>query len=173
LSTRQQTWPAPQLSSLEQSAEVTVSSGQALAADAQLKVFMPPGAPDVQHVRLGGMQKSPPPPQDTAPLSARLIGMDMSRFGSTSDTLPGLPSLFVTVPPAPDVPGSNEPPPVVVDPPPPLVPAAVAAGLDFESPQPAASSAEAKVTNEILSKVREFFILVDSLGGVAQHPARA
>jgi hypothetical protein len=50
-------------------------------------------------------------------------------------------------------------------PPLPLAPAAAAtAGSDFDSPQALASSAEANVTNEILNKMREFFILVDSLG---------
>jgi hypothetical protein len=162
---RQQTCPVPQARALAQAAAETVSAGQSLGETAQLKVFMPM-APAVQQVGFGARQKSPPPPQATAPLSARLIGSDGSRPGVFREMLPDPPSVFppvVALPPA--VPGAGVLAPVAVLmlPLPPGVPfepvPGVMAGSFAESPQAAANAAAANVTSETLDSARKYVMI--------------
>ncbi len=152
--TRQQTAPAAQLTLLEHAAVDTVSAGHCAASAAQLKAFIGP----LQQVRLGATQKSPPPPQATAPLSTRLMGSAGSRFGSSA-MLPGLPSTVLPeLPPAAPGAGCKLPLPVVGAPVP--APAALVALSSSELLQ-ASSTASAEQLNprdSLRIKLRLFMI---------------
>jgi hypothetical protein len=152
--TRQQTCPAAQLVLLEQAAVETVSAGHWLASAAHEKAFIGP----LQQVELGATQKSPPPPQPTAPLSIKLTGSLGSRVGS-SVTLMGLPSL-VPDPLAPLGLGCRLPVPVDGGAAPlPFADGAVFVSSLLESPHAEAIAAAARLEPKSrLRKKRIFFI---------------